>query len=391
MKRIIIIGGGPAGMMAAISAKKHNMNDEVILLEKNPELGRKLKLTGGGRCNVTANVDNNEVIKNVPKNGKFLFSTLSNFNTSDIIAFFNENGCELKEEDHSRMFPITNKAQDIVSTLENVMRKSGVIIKFNSPVLKIDNSKVYLEGETLKYDYLIIATGGITLPQTGSSGDGHNFATNFGHTISNLVPAEVPLVSNEAFIQEKTLQGLSFKDVTLNVLRENGKVKRSITHDFLFTHFGISGPASLRASFDVLNELEKRDSVDILIDFIPNVNINNLLNSKEDIVKELKDNNIPERLINYLKEKNNDDRELIIHDIKAFKVNVYTTRGFKNAFVTNGGINISEINPKTLKSKINERISFCGETIDISAYTGGFNITSALSTGYTAGMYVKEY
>lgn len=386
---IIIIGGGPAGMMAAISAKLHNSDCNVTLLEKNPELGRKLKLTGGGRCNITANVSNEEVVVNVPKNGKFLYSTLNNFNTKDIINFFNDNNCLLKEEDHSRMFPVTNKSIDIINALENKIRELNVNLRFNTEVLKIDNKTVYTNNAKYDYDYIVIATGGITLPATGSSGDGHEFAKKVGHTITELVPAEVPLVSNDEVIQNKVLQGLSFKDITISTLRKNGKVRRAITHDLLFTHFGLSGPGALRASFDVLNELEKSETVDVVIDFLPKVTKNFLYDNNKDLDNIFKENELPERLIKYLKEVTNNVDELISL-VKEFKVNIYTTRGFKNAFVTNGGISLKEVDPKTLKSKLDNKISFCGEVLDLNAYTGGFNITSALSTGFTAGKYIKN-
>lgn len=384
MKKIIIIGGGPSGMMAAISSKLHNRESDVTLFERNNDLGRKLKLTGGGRCNVTANVSDEEVIVNVPKNGKFLYSALSTFNTSDIIEFFNSNGCELKQEDHGRMFPITNKAADIVNTLFNKMIELGVNVKFSSKVEKIEDDYVLVNDTKHAYDYLVIAAGGITLPPTGSDGIGHEFAKALGHTITKLIPAEVPLVSNEAFIHEKTLQGLSFKDVTVSVLRPNGKIKKSITHDLLITHFGLSGPAALRASFEVINELEKNETVDVLIDFVPKLTKQTLLDSKDNFISLIKENEIPERLIKYI-ENNSSNNEEFIDKLKNFKVNIYDTRGFKNAFVTNGGVLLKEVDPKTLKSKLNPKISFCGEVLDISAYTGGFNITAALSTGYTAG------
>lgn len=379
MSKIIVIGGGPSGMMAAISSKLNNKNANVILLEKNKELGRKLKLTGGGRCNLTANVSNDEVIKSVVKNGKFLYSSLNNFGPKEIIKFFENNGCKLKEEDHGRMFPITNKSIDIVNTLENKMKSIGVQIKYNSEVTNIDDKFVYTTNDKYNYDYIIVSTGGITLPQTGSNGYGHNIAKQFGHTITELHPQEVPLVSNDSFIQYKTLQGLSFTDVSLTVLNDKGKKIRTITHDLLITHFGLSGPSALRASFDVIKLLKKQEKVLVGIDFIPNIKQLKL----EDL------DSLPKRLLEYLTSISLNENELL-EVVKNFKVNIYTTRGFKHAFVTNGGVSLTEVDPKTMKSKLNNKISFVGETLDVSAYTGGFNITSALSTGYTAGLYVQE-
>jgi predicted Rossmann fold flavoprotein len=381
LSKIVIIGGGTSGMMAAISAKMHYKNDEVILIEGNNELGRKLKLTGGGRCNVTANVSREEVLLNVPKNHKFLYSTIENFGPLEIMEFFNSRGTTLKEEDHSRMIPVSNKSFDIVRTLEEELKKIGVKIMFNTRVKEVkDNYLIINDDINFKYDYLIIATGGIILPNTGSDGSGYNFAKDFGHTITELLPAEVPLVSNDSFIMDKTLQGLSFKDVVLKIVNAKGKVVKEIKHDLLFTHFGISGPAALRASYEVSKILEKEKEAKIIIDFIPNVNIKEIV---EDDYKHL-----PERLIKYLETLKNNDFDLKYY-LKNFSILIYTTRGFNSAFVTNGGIKLNEINPKTLKSKLNDKISFCGEILDYNAYTGGFNITLAFSTGYTAGKFVK--
>ena len=386
MNNIIIIGGGPSGMMAAISAKLHNNNYEVILIEKNNELGRKLKLTGGGRCNITANVSNSEIINNICKNNKFMYSSLNNFNAQDIIKFFEDNNCPLKEEDHHRMFPKSNKSIDIVNTLYNKMIELNIKIMLNSEVLDITDKYVKLETNKIFYEYLIIATGGIILPNTGSDGKGYEFAKKFNHTITELLPAEVPLVSNSQVIKEKTLQGLSFKDITLNIYYKN-KIYKSITHDLIFTHFGLSGPAALRASFDIINLLKKQESVDVKIDFLNNYEFEQLLNTN-DLQNIYQQNNLPNRLIKYLETISNNKEELI-KNLKAFNINIYTTRGFKSAFVTNGGINLKEVDPKTFKSKLNNKISFCGEILDLNAYTGGYNITMALSSGYTAGKYVK--
>ncbi len=387
--KIVILGAGPAGMMAAISAKTHNPNEEVFILDGNQRLGTKLRLTGGGRCNVTAKVSNEEIIKNVPKNGKFLYSSLENFGPSELIDFFNKKGCPLKEEDHHRMFPVSDKSADIVSCLEKEMRDLGVNILLNEKVQDIDFTKkiMFLNEKEFSYDYLIIASGGRTLEGSGSDGSLYPMIESMGHTITELKPAEVPLVSNDQFIQDKTLQGISFQDVVLNIY-DNKKLKQSICHDLLFTHFGISGPAALRASYYVLKILEKRETCQIKIDFLKEQSYQEL----ETLLKEkgrnafLKNIDLPKRLISLIDSNSLNDQELI-ENIKKFPINIYTTRGFKHAFLTNGGVKVKEINPKTMKSKINTSISFCGEVIDYNAFTGGFNITSALSTGYTAGKY----
>lgn len=389
MKNVVVIGGGPSGMMAAISAKKNHPHAHVILLERNERLGKKLRMTGGGRCNVTANVSNEEVIKHVPKNGKFLFSSLTNFNPQNIQAFFPENGCPLKIEDHHRVFPESNKSQDIVAALDRKLEASGVEVHLHAFVTEIDPKAqvVVTETDRFNYDHLILATGSRTLPGTGSDGNGYELSKTLGHSITDLVPAEVPLVSNDVFVQEKTLQGLSFHDVTIHVYKGK-KIKHSITHDLLFTHFGISGPAALRASFYVMRILEKESPVHLAIDFLPKVTLEQL-KAYEDLETSVQEQGIPKRLIAYFKTFCKNDHEMI-QTLKAFPMTVYATRGFAHAFVTNGGVNLKEIDPKTMRSKINPTISFCGELMDYNAYTGGFNITSAFSTGYTAGLYALE-
>ncbi len=387
--KIVIIGGGPSGMMAAISSKLHHPKAQVLLLERNNQLGIKLKLTGGGRCNVTADCSNETVIENTPKNGKFLFSSLTNFNPQNIQSFFINEGCPLKSEDHFRVFPESDKAEDIVNTLKRKMESLGIEIQYNICIVDVDKDLKLLKTEdnVIYYDNLIIATGGLTYPKTGSDGKGYNIAKAIGHRVTELIPGEVPLVSNDLVIQNKTLQGLSFKDVSVSIFNGN-KIIKSIIHDLIFTHFGLSGPAALRASFYVQKVLEKETTVNLNIDFLPNIPINEFakykLNDLEDFII---NKGIPKRLINYIKEQTNLVNEMI-QMIKKFPLSIYSTRGFNQAFVTNGGVSIKEIDPKTMKSKIVDSVSFCGEIIDINSFTGGFNITSAFSTGFTAGKYV---
>lgn len=371
--KVIVIGGGPSGMMAAISTKIHHPHADVTLLERNKILGKKMRLTGGGRCNVSANVGIESVIENTPKNGRFLYSALSNFNPQAIIQFFEDNQCPLKEEDHGRMFPLTDKSGDIVNTLHNVLVQHKVKIEMSQFVTEIDQNKklIHTESGIFKYDKLIFATGGRTVPNTGSDGNGYTLAETMGHSITELVPAEVPLVSNDLFIQEKTLQGLSFKDVNIKVL--NGKrVLSNITHDLLITHFGLSGPAALRSSFEIQKRLHK-GPIDIIIDFFP-----------EDEIIDETHFNYQKRLIDYVKTLEGD----ITQNLHRFKMKINDTRGFKFAFVTNGGVKLKEVDPKTYKSKLDDNVSFAGELLDMNSFTGGYNITSALVTGYTAGKYV---
>lgn len=390
-QKIYIIGGGPAGMNAAIAAKEFHPNDDVILLDSQDRLGKKLQQTGGGRCNVTANLPVNALIESIPKNGKFLYSSFSTYGSEEIIQFFTENNCPLKEEDHHRMFPLSNKSTDIIETLTNKMLDLGVIIYYECEVIDItpENKEIHTANQTFIYDYLIIATGGKTLPQTGSNGVGYMLAEKLGHTISPLIPAEVPLVSNDTIIQDKTLQGLSFQDVELTVYKKNKRFKK-ITHDLLFTHFGLSGPAALRSSFYILPLLEKNNGepVTITIDFLPQVHIQLLedtLRKQDDIQPYLMKLGLPKRLIQTLLELSDENIKKLTQLLKKFPISIYDTRGFRQAFVTNGGIKVKEVDPQTMKSKLDTSVSFCGEVLDINAYTGGFNITAALSTGYNAG------
>lgn len=383
MKEIIVIGGGPSGMMAAISAKKHHSDAHVTLIDGNQRLGTKLRLTGGGRCNVCANVSNDVVIKNVPKNGKFLYSSLNQFGPQEIISFFEKRNCPLKEEDHFRMFPKSNQSRDIVNTLEQEMKDLGVEIKLGKRIAAVDFFKKnisFIDGGSCTYDHLILATGGKTLAGSGSDGFMHTCLESV-HTITEMKPAEVPLVSSEQVIQEKTLQGLSFNDVSISVYKNN-RVIQTITHDLLFTHFGLSGPAALRASFAVLKVLEKQRPVKITIDFVPAYSfeqLNEILaqNAEADL-------GLPKRLLAYLQSISQNNQALS-ENIKRFPLLIHETRGFAHAFLTNGGVSLKEVDPKTMRSKRVDGLSMCGELLDYNAYTGGFNITCALSTGYVAG------
>lgn len=357
--------------MAGLSAKEHYPYSNVTILERNSSLGNKLKLTGGGRCNVTCDVDINDIILNTPKNGKFLYSSLNLFNSKHIIDFFNKNNFILKKEENNKMFPKSNKSLDIVTTLYNSLIRLGVKIKFNTLIKDINNNKkeLYTESnEIIKYDYLIISTGGKSYTKTGSDGTGFNLAKKIGHTITDLYPSAVSLVSNDKVIQDKVLQGISIKNALIKVFNNNGKKIEEIEGDIIFTHFGLSGPGILKASYYVST---------ILNNDFPYLEINFLNNDSE---------LLPKRLVNYFLELYKDK---YLDNLSSFKINIHDTKGLNNAFVTNGGIKINEINPKTMKSKIDNNISFCGEIIDICSHTGGYNITCAMSTGYSAGKYVK--
>lgn len=406
---VIVIGGGPSGLMAAISAAEHGAR--TLLLEKGKKLGKKLAISGGGRCNVTNRLPADEVIRHIPGNGKFLYSAFSIFDNYDIITFFENLGVALKEEDHGRMFPVSNSAASVVNTLVEQLHKLQVEIKLNNPVKAVDYGEavhtVYTdEGERHETKSIVIAVGGKAVPHTGSTGDGYPWAKKAGHTITKLYPTEVPLTSNEKFIKERSLQGLALRDVTVSVMNKKGKP--IITHqmDMLFTHFGVSGPAILRCSQFAVKELMKNPSVALQIDAIPNQSQEELITQLSEIIHEnpkraIKNSLkgiVPERYLQFLFEQieiseetrgsniSKDTIRKLAEKIKQFTFQVHGSLPLEKAFVTGGGVSIKEIVPSTMQSKFIERLFFCGEVLDIHGYTGGYNITSALVTGRIAGM-----
>lgn len=381
---LLVIGGGPSGMMAAYQAKLNHRNKRVILIERNEELGKKLLLTGGGRCNLAANVSINEIIEATPKNGKFLNSSLRNFDAHSVQAFFKENHCDLVEEDHHRIFPKSSNAKDVRNLLVNLLVTIDVEILYGHVITEVNpQTKVaYSSSESFSFKQLIIATGGKSFPSTGSDGIGYQLLRDLDVKITQLFPAETPLVSQDNVIQSKELQGLSFKDVTLTVY---SKPIKKITHDLLFTHFGLSGPAALRASFFVNKVLKEQPNVKITVDFLPHIKETDLQENASKLPTEAfaKAYTLPKRLLAYLEQ----NQYNTIEYIKRFPLSISDLRGFQVAFVTDGGVNIKEINPKTLKLKKYPWLSVCGELIDVSSYTGGYNLTIAFSTGFTAGKY----
>ncbi|MEK5523814.1 BaiN/RdsA family NAD(P)/FAD-dependent oxidoreductase [Heyndrickxia sp. FSL W8-0423] len=409
---VIIIGGGPSGLMASIAAGEKKA--KVLLIDKGNKLGRKLAISGGGRCNVTNRLPIDEIVKHIPGNGRFLYSAFSIFNNEDIIRFFEKLGIELKEEDHGRMFPVSNKAQSVVDALLRRLAELDVEIRTNTTVkdLHFSNGAVesveLMDGSMLTTHSVVIAVGGKSVPHTGSTGDGFPWAEKAGHTISELFPTEVPVTSEEPFIKAKTLQGLSLRDVAVSVL--NPKGKPLITHqmDMIFTHFGISGPAVLRCSQFVVKAMKKWNlkHVTMNIDAIPSMNGEELF---QKVVKLVKDEPkkaiknslkgiVPERYLLFLLEQNGispdsqgstistDQLRNFAEACKQFQFKVNGTLPLEKAFVTGGGVSVKEIEPKTMASKFVQGLYFCGEVLDIYGYTGGYNITSALVTGRLAGM-----
>ncbi len=406
MKNIVIIGAGAAGLMAAITAAK-NKDNNVILLEKNERAGRKLMITGKGRCNVCNNCDVDTLIANIPKNAKFLYSAFSALSPSQLMAFFEEQNVPLKTERGNRVFPQSDKAVDIVDALVNTARKSGVKT-INATAEKILTSEqkvigVKLQnGDIIPADSVILATGGMSYPLTGSTGDGYRIAESLGHTVTELKPSLVPLNIHEGFCTK--LAGLSLKNVTLSVF-EDGKKKPLFSEmgEMLFTHFGISGPLVLSASSHI-RYMGKKNYI-AFIDLKPALTLEQLDNrilrdfaelQNKDFINSL-DKLLPKSLIPVIvklsgiepnkkvNQISREERVRLCEIIKALPLHITGFRPIEEAIITSGGISVKEIDPKTMQSKLIEGLYFAGEIIDTDAYTGGFNLQIAFSTGFVAG------
>ena len=417
--KVLVIGGGPAGMMAAITASQNK--NKVILIEKMQTLGRKLLITGKGRCNITSSLPIEEFIKNTPGNGKFLYSVYQSFTNKDIVKFLKEEGLEVKEERGNRIFPITDKSQDVLNCFRKKLEKEKVEIHYNTEVKEIlykedENGTKEVRGvKTNKGDILadkiILATGGKSYPLTGSTGDGYNLAKKLGHTITPIKPSLVPL---EVYQRDlcKELQGLSLRNVGIKII-DNNKNK-TIYEDFgemIFTHFGVSGPTILSSSahlvrYKNIEENFKNHKIELIIDLKPALSekklderiLRDFEEFKNKQFKNSLDKLLPQKLIGVIIEKSKinpnkkvneitkEERKTLINLLKKFSVEIKGFRPIEEAIITSGGIKIKEINPKTLESKIVKNLYFAGEIIDVDSYTGGFNLQIAYSTGYVAGL-----
>ena len=416
--KVVVIGGGPAGMMAAITASQKG--DKVILIEKMKSLGRKLLITGKGRCNITSSLPIEEFIKNTPGNGKFLYSSYQRYTNKDIIKFLKEEGLEVKEERGNRIFPITDHSQDVLECFIKKLKKNNVEIHYNEKVEEIlykekEGEKIVkgikTNKEVIEADKVILATGGKSYPLTGSTGDGYDLAKKLGHTIKDIKPSLVPLEIYEKDIC-KELQGLSLKNVSIKLL--DSEKNKNIYEDFgemLFTHFGVSGPIILSSSahlvrYKNIEEKYKNRSIKLVIDFKPALLEQKLearilrdfdeLKNKQ--YKNSLDKLLPQKLIAVIvrqskidatkkvNEITKEERRNLVHLLKSFTLEIKAFRPIEEAIITSGGINIKEIDPKTMESKIVKNLYFAGEIIDVDSYTGGFNLQIAYSTGYVAGL-----
>lgn len=399
MARVIIVGGGPAGIMAALSAAKNN---EVILIEKNKEIGMKLRLTGGGRCNITNNRDIEEFFDKIVNNNKFLYSALYTFSNYSLLEYLSSKGLEYKVELDEKVYTKSDKADEVIDLLKNDLRNNDVNIKYNTTITDLiieDNvikGVITSYGEKILGDKIIITTGGKSFPNTGSDGTMYSVLEKYGHTITPIYAALIPLVIKEEFVKE--LQGVSMKDVVVSAKIKKKKIEKS--GDMLFTHFGISGPAVLKLS-SYVNKALTEGEVEITLDFLKD-------KSKEEISKIMRSNTnktvfnnlkgvLPQNFLKVVFEilglseikasdLKKEDEYKVIEYMKEMKLTARETLTIKAAQVTSGGVKVKEINASTMESKLIKNLYFAGEVIDVDAETGGYNLQIAFSTGYLAGM-----
>ena len=417
--KVIIIGGGPAGMMAAIASAQNK--NEVILLEKMQIVGKKLLITGKGRCNITSSLSMDDFIKNTPGNGRFLYSSFKQFTNKDIIGFLEKEGLKVKEERGNRIFPVTDKSLDVQKCFINRLKKLNVDIKYNTKVEeilvkeseKIGKPQVYgvkANNKTIECDKVILATGGKSYPLTGSTGDGYKMAQKLGHSITKIKPSLVPL---ETWNNEecRKLQGLSLRNIKIKLTdKEKSKTIYEDFGEMIFTHFGVSGPTILSSSahlvrYKNIEEKLKQKNICLNIDFKPALSkekldariLRDFEEYKNKLFKNSLDKLLPQKLIPVIikrskisedkkvNEITKEERKSLVELLKNFEIEIKQFRPIEEAIITSGGISIKEIDPKTMESKIVNGLYFAGEIIDVDSYTGGFNLQIAYSTGYVAG------
>ena len=406
---VVVIGGGAAGMMCAYTAACGGCS--VVLLEPNRQLGRKVRITGKGRCNVCNNCDAKTVLKNIPGDGRFLFSALSRLSPEETMTFFESLGVPLKTERGNRVFPVSDRAHDIADALSNALADAGVkVLHAKAKKILLNDravSAVVTESETIDCAAAVVCTGGFSYPATGSTGDGFRFAKALGHSVTDPRASLVPLESDDPWCPE--LQGFSLRNVTLTAFDEKNKVLFSELGEMLFTHFGVSGPLVLSASAHMRDftrhqyhlELDLKPGLDekkldarVLRDFekYANREYKNALydlSGRAMVPVLVRLSGIPEeQKVNTI---TREQRHALVSLLKHFPVSISGARPIAEAIVTAGGVNLKEINPRTMESKLVPGLYFAGEVLDLDAYTGGFNLQIAWSTGYTAGLALQKY
>lgn len=412
MKRVVVIGGGAAGLMTAVIAGREGA--KVTLLEKMNYVGKKMGITGKGRCNITNACDMSEFIKNTPGNGKFLYGAYERFTNEDLLQLLHDAGLETKVERGGRVFPASDSALDVRNTFMKLMKQYGVDVHLEEPVKKIlvDDGTVtgvVTDKETYHADAVVIATGGKSYPATGSTGDGYILASQVGHTITDIRPSLVPIVTEESWV--KDLMGLSLRNVELSVIAKN-KVQATMFGEMMFTHFGITGPIVLSLSHTVGKLMRKKNigTIGLDINLKPALSPETLdkrlqkdfdLYSKKQLINGMKDL-LPSRLIPLIIELagidpqkpinqiSKEERQQIGYMLQHMPLTVRGLRPVEEAIVTAGGISLKEFNPKTMESKLVKGLYGAGEVLDIDAFTGGYNLQAAFSTGYVAAMHITH-
>ena len=411
-RKVIVIGAGAAGMMAAYSSAL--CGNKVTVFERNEKAGKKLFITGKGRCNITNDSDVETILNNIITNRKFMYSAIYSFSNEDVKAFFEENGLHLKVERGNRIFPVSDKSSDVINTLKKALRNENVEIEYNILVKDLvveDNTVkgvVLKDGRKVYADKVIMATGGMSYPVTGSDGKGFDILRKYGHTITDLSPALVPMNVKEEFAKE--LQGLSLKNVDISFYR-NEVDKKPVYEEFgemLFTHFGISGPIVLSGS-SVAGKYLKEGNLIARIDLKPALSkeqlddriLREFTNGINKDIVNVMDNLLPKKLIPVMldyceieshKKVNSiskEERNRMVEAFKGLKLTITSLRSFNEAIITQGGVNVKEINPSTMESKLVKNIYFAGEVIDVDAVTGGFNLQVAWSTAYAAASHIQ--
>ncbi len=403
--KVVVIGAGPAGIMAAGRAADRGC--DVVLLEKNDRIGKKILISGKGRCNITNDTDIEGLIENIPGNGNFLYSAFYTFSNTDLLALLNEYGLETKVERGGRVFPVSDSSKDVVDTLQKFLNSKKVKVSLRSQVedILIQGNSVkgvlLKDGRELECSSAVLATGGESYPGTGSTGDGYRMAKKLGHSIVQLKPSLVPLLAEETWVKE--LQGLSLKNISVLITDKNGRKLYEDFGEMLFTHFGVSGPVILSASRHIL-DYDFRN-VKLLIDLKPALDEKKLDEriqrdfekfSRKQFKNSL-DELLPQKMIpvvielskitpeKFVNQITKEERKTLVKLLKSFELNIAGARGIEEAIVTSGGVSVNEVNPSTMESKLVKGLYFAGELLDVDAYTGGFNLTIAFSTGYLAG------